>query len=93
MARWTGHCDQSQACCWHQAFTLGQHWVRGVRSHSPGDSQGGGERVPLPAARLGWLCLSVPWHRTLQWGPHGKRIFLGQLRYGLSSFHLPNYET
>lgn len=67
--------------------------MRGVTSPSPGDSQGGGEQLLLPPARLGRLCRSIPWHCTLPWGPHGKRIFLGQLRYGLSRFHLPNYET
>lgn len=93
MARWAGHCGQSQQCHWHQAFTL--EWVStGCMESdppSPGDSQGGGGHLLLPPYRQG--CRSIPWHHTLPWGPRGKRIFLGQLRYGLSRFHFPNYET
>lgn len=48
---------------------------------------------PAPPSQAGVAVPQRPWHHTLPWGPHSKRIFLGQLRYGLSRFHLPNYET
>lgn len=70
-----------------------EHWVRGARSPPTQGTLGEVGGISCPPSQAGVAVLQRPWHHTLPWGPHSKRIFLGQLRYGLSRFHLPNYET
>lgn len=52
---------------------------------------GGISRCPQPG--WGGCAAASPGTAPCRGGPHGKRIFPGQLRYGLSSFHFPNYKT
>lgn len=104
-ARWVGHHGTEPAVLAAPGVcpVLGEHWERwvcGAGSPSPGGSRGGGRHLLSPWQGWGRPCCSIPWHNALAVGthqqggtagrpPHGKRIFLGQLRYRLSRFHLP----